>query len=193
MNLDLLKKFCELRSVEATAKYFGLSTDTFFDKLEAICKELEKKESLLGKKNCFESNSILTVFIDGASSNNPGPAGIGIVFLQNEQIIDTISEYIGKKTNNEAEYIALIKALQIALLRDIKSIKVFSDSELVVNQIKCIYKVRHEHLKKLYDEALFLIKKFERFEINHILRNSNTYADHLAKSAIEHSGKQAHK
>ncbi len=193
MNVDLLKKFCELRSVEATVKYFGITTETFFGEIEAVCERLEQSESLLEKKKCFDSNSILTVFIDGASSNNPGPAGIGIVFLQNEQIIDTISEYIGKKTNNEAEYLVLIKALQIALSCNVKSIKVFSDSELVVNQIKGVYKVRHEHLKKLYDEAIFLIKKFEQFEINHILRNSNAQADSLAKSAIEHSGKQAHK
>jgi len=193
MNLDLIKKFCELRSIEATVKYFGITTETFFGEIEAICKDLEKLQLLKAKECCFDENCPLTVFIDGASSNNPGPAGIGIVFIQNEQVIDTISEYIGKKTNNEAEYLALIKALQIALSRNVKSIKVFSDSELVVNQIKGIYKVRHEHLKKLFDEAIYLIKQFEQFEINHVLRNSNAQADSLAKSAIEHSGKQAHK
>jgi ribonuclease HI len=97
----------------------------------------------LPKKNhLIEPDKPLSVYIDGASSNNPGPAGIGIVFIQDEQIIYTVSKYIGEKTNNEAEYIALIEALNLVLDQDIKSIKVFSDSELVVKQIKGIYAVK---------------------------------------------------
>jgi ribonuclease HI len=142
MKLDLLKKFCELQSVEKTADYFGISIDDFFGKISQICKDLEIDKPLAKKNHLIEPDKPLSVYIDGASSNNPGPAGIGIVFIQDEQIIYTVSKYIGEKTNNEAEYIALIEALNLVLDQDIKSIKVFSDSELVVKQIKGIYAVK---------------------------------------------------
>ena len=113
--------------------------------------------------------------------------------MQDEQIIDTVSEYIGEKTNNEAEYTALLEALKKGLDFGVKSIKVFSDSELVVKQIKGIYAVKQEHLKKLNKEALSLIEKFDHFEINHVVRSLNAKADKLAKSAIEHNSKLTHK
>jgi ribonuclease HI len=193
MKLDLLKKFCELQSVEKTADYFGISIDDFFGKVSQICKDLEIDKPLAKKNHLIEPDKPLSVYIDGASSNNPGPAGIGIVFIQDEQIIYTVSKYIGEKTNNEAEYTALIEALNLVLDQDIKSIKVFSDSELVVKQIKGIYAVKQEHLKKLNKEALSLIEKFDHFEINHVARGLNAKADKLAKSAIEHNGKLTHK
>ncbi len=177
MSLDLLKKFCELKSVEATAKYFGISIDDFFVQL---CKEVKANQNKLTPPKLN-----LVAFIDGASSNNPGKAGIGIVFMQNGKVIETISEYIGEKTNNEAEYIALLRALEIAQSLKAKSIQIFSDSELVVKQIKREYAIRQEHLKKLYQKALSLISKFESFEITHVERSLNTQADRLAKSAIE--------
>ncbi|WP_291493545.1 ribonuclease HI family protein [Desulfurella sp.] len=193
MNLNLLKKFYELKSVEKTANYFGISIDDFFGKIKQICEELEKNNYLTKKKQSSNPNEILAVFIDGASSNNPGKAGIGIVFMQNGEIIKTVSEYIGEKTNNEAEYTALIKALEIGLDLGVKSIQVFSDSELIVKQIMGKYAVKQDHLKVLNQKALYLIDKFEHFEIKHISRNLNSQADKLAKSAIEHSDKQAHK
>jgi ribonuclease HI len=193
MKLELLKKFCELQSVEKTADYFGISIDDFFGKISQICKDLGIDKPFIKKNHLIGPDKPLSVYIDGASSNNPGPAGIGIVFIQDEQIIYTVSKYIGEKTNNEAEYTALIEALNLVLDQGIKSIKVFSDSELVVKQIKGIYAVKQEHLKKLNKEALSLIEKFDHFEINHIVRSLNAKADKLAKSAIEHNGKLTHK
>ncbi|OSS43085.1 putative phosphoglycerate mutase [Desulfurella amilsii] len=193
MKLDLLKKFCEFKSVEKTADYFGISIDDFFGKISQICGDLEIDKPLAKKNHLIEPDKPLSAYIDGASSNNPGHAGIGIVFIQDEQIIDTVSEYIGEKTNNEAEYTALIEALKNGLNFGVKSIKVFSDSELVVKQIKGVYAVKQEHLKKLNKEARLLIEKFEHFEINHIVRSFNAKADKLAKSAIEHNGKLAHR
>lgn len=193
MKLELLKKFCEFRSAQETAKYFGISIDDFFGEIKQICDSLQLSNEFTKKNQLIEPKKTLVAFIDGASSNNPGPAGIGIVFMQDELIINTVSEYIGEKTNNEAEYIALIKALRASFNHDVKSIKVFSDSELVVKQIKGIYNIKQEHLKKLYNEALSLIKEFEYFEITHIVRDLNAQADKLAKSAIAHNDKQAHK
>ncbi|AHF97101.1 ribonuclease H [Desulfurella acetivorans A63] len=193
MNLNLLKKFCEFKSVEKTADYFGISIDDFFGKIKQICEELEKCNYLAKKNQLSNLDTTLTVFIDGASSNNPGSAGIGIVFMQNGEIIKTVSEYIGEKTNNEAEYTALIRALEIGLDLGVKSIEVFSDSELIVKQVLGKYAVKQDHLKRLNQKVLSLIDKFEHFEIKHINRNLNSQADKLAKSAIEHSDKQAHK
>lgn len=193
MKLDILKKFCEFKSVEKTADYFGISIDDFFGKICQVCEDLDQIKPLAKKNHLVEPDKSLDVYIDGASRNNPGPAGIGIVFMQNEQIIHTVSKYIGEKTNNEAEYTALIEALKFALEQGVKYIKVFSDSELVVRQINGIYAIKQEHLKKLYKEALLLIEKFEHFEINHVVRDLNAKADKLAKLAIEHSDKLAHR
>lgn len=193
MKLELLKKFYELKSVEETAKYFSISIDDFFSEIKQICDSLQLFNESTKKNQLLDPKKTLVVFIDGAASNNPGPAGVGMVFMQNEQIINTVSEYIGERTNNEAEYIALIKALRVSLNYDVKSIKIFSDSELVVKQIKGIYNIKQENLKKLYNEALSLIKEFEYFEITHIVRDLNAQADKLAKSAIAHNDKQAHK
>ncbi|MGB9755896.1 MAG: ribonuclease HI family protein [Desulfurella sp.] len=193
MKLELLRKFCEYKSAEETARHFDISIDEFFAEIKQICDSIELSNKFTKKNQLIESKKTLVVFIDGASSNNPGPAGIGAVFMLDNQIIDTVSEYIGEKTNNEAEYIALIKALHVGLDYNIRSIKIFSDSELVVKQIKGLYNIKQEHLKKLNNEALSLIKEFEYFEINHITRNLNSQADKLAKSAIVRNDKQAHK
>jgi ribonuclease HI len=130
-------------------------------------------------------NSSLTMYIDGASSGNPGPAGIGIVIMdQDGRQVGKISSYIGRRTNNFAEYTALIRAIKIALYFKTKVLKIRTDSELIVKQMNGEYKVKNDQMKKLYDQAIALKKTIINCKIEHIPRNLNDKADYLAKKAV---------
>lgn len=128
---------------------------------------------------------ILEIYIDGASKGNPGLAGIGVVICKNGEVIGNVSKFIGETTNNVAEYKALVFALQEALIEGADKVRVFSDSQLLVNQINGEYKIKSEHLKLLYEQAAHLKKGFQFFEISHIARTQNRGADKLANLAIQ--------
>jgi ribonuclease HI len=132
---------------------------------------------------------LLIVNIDGASRGNPGPAGIGVVIIKDDLRIAEYKEFIGKKTNNQAESTALKKALQIASAFD-DEITVLSDSQLVVNQRNNKYKVRSKQLKIIYREISNLERHFKIVTYKHIPREKNEDADLLANRAIdEHNNK----
>lgn len=126
-----------------------------------------------------------TMNFDGASRGNPGPAGIGAVIFHNGQEIWASCQYIGTKTNNQSEYSALILGLQEALTRDIKCIHVYGDSQLVINQINGIYKVKNVGLQELYQEVQRLKAEFETIVFTHIYREFNKRADHLSNMALD--------
>lgn len=133
------------------------------------------------------SNNRITVNIDGASKGNPGEASIGIVFYKENKPPEEYSEFIGIHTNNFAEYTALIRALEIALNKGYKNIQVKSDSELIVKQIKKLYKIKDADMKDLFDKAYSLIEKFSLFDICHIPREENLKADKLANKALKNN------
>lgn len=131
------------------------------------------------------SNEKLVFYIDGASEGNPGHSGVGVVICdEDKKEIKGIKKYIGEATNNVAEYIALIISLQEAIKANVKDVLIYSDSELVVRQLKGIYKVKDGKLKQLY--ALFenLKDYFKEFSIEYIGREKNKRADKLATQAI---------
>lgn len=131
----------------------------------------------------------MVVNIDGASRGNPGPAGIGVVFSRDNLRITEYKEFIGKKTNNQAEYAALKKALQIASTFD-NELMVLSDSQLIVNQRNNVYKVRNKQLKIIFREISNLERRFKMVIYKHIPREKNEHADLLANQAIdEHNNK----
>jgi ribonuclease HI len=125
------------------------------------------------------------IFTDGSSFGNPGPAGAGVV-IASDQVVE-ISEPVGITTNNEAEYKALILALQRARQMNIQEVEVFTDAELLVNQINGIYKVKNSKLFPLYKTVVALLGKFKSFQIHHIPREKNSKADYLAKQAAGRS------
>jgi ribonuclease HI len=125
----------------------------------------------------------LEMFVDGASSGNPGPSGIGVVICEKGAVIKNISSYIGNATNNVAEYSALIHGLEAALVLKADTVKVNTDSELLFRQIKKIYKVKHPQILVLYSRALHLMAAFSQIEINFVNREHNRGADKLAKKA----------
>ena len=128
----------------------------------------------------------LVAYSDGGARGNPGPSGYGVV-IQDEtgQKIASLSEYLGHQTNNVAEYQGLIAALEYAVKHGHRALKVVSDSELLVRQIKGIYKVKNATLQDLHARAKELIAKLEWFSIGHVLRGHNQEADRLANAAMD--------
>ncbi len=128
----------------------------------------------------------LILHIDGAARGNPGPAGIGVVLRDEAGSVQEEHEaYIGKATNNVAEYNALLFGLRKAKALGYAAVKVYSDSELLVRQIRGEYRVKNPQLRELYDQVQHLVRAFEAFEIGHVRRGMNTRADLLANRAIE--------
>lgn len=125
-------------------------------------------------------------YTDGGARGNPGPAGFGVyVTDQGGSRVVQLSEYLGHQTNNYAEYSALIAALEWALRNEHRAVQVVSDSELMVKQLRGIYKVRNENLQPLFEKAQRLIAQLEWFEIKHVLREQNQNADRLANEAMD--------
>ena len=141
----------------------------------------------------MNENKNLSIYTDGGSRGNPGPSAIGIIFVdENEKIIYQYKECIGKSTNNEAEYKALIKALEIAKNYYTKKIICFSDSELLVNQLTGIYKIKKEHLKKLFYKIKEIEKNFEKIIYNQIERENEfiKISDKLVNIALNECSKK---
>ena len=131
------------------------------------------------------NNALL--YTDGAARNNPnGPAGAGIVLQsQDKQPIVSCAEYLGIRSNNESEYLALVLGLELATLYNVQSIKVYCDSELIVKQIKNIYRVTNPQMKLLHNKVIQLSAQFHTFTIQHVLRHLNGAADQMSNVAID--------
>jgi ribonuclease HI len=130
--------------------------------------------------------SHLIAHIDGGARGNPGPAGFGVV-LKDERghRVAALSEYLGHQTNNFAEYSGLLAALAYAVEHGHKALKVISDSELLVRQLKGIYRVRDPRLREMYDRAQAMIRKLDWFRAEHVRREHNRDADRLANAAMD--------
>ena len=129
---------------------------------------------------------VLHIHIDGASRGNPGEAGFGVHVAgpDGTQIADLYG-YLGRATNNVAEYQALLHALRWALARGARRARIFSDSELVVRQVAGSYRVKHPGLRPLVQEAQALLRRFEDIRVTHVPREQNREADLLANRALD--------
>ena len=126
---------------------------------------------------------MITIYIDGASVGNPGKSGIGYLIYRGDKLIKKESVFLGVQTNNFAEYMALIFPLGDILALGEKQVKVFSDSQLVCEQIKGNYKVKNKNIYPLFILAKKLISNLDKFSITHINREKNSEADELAKKS----------
>ena len=123
--------------------------------------------------------------IDGGSRGNPGPASYGVVIRNpHGEIIARLKKYIGQSTNNVAEYFGLIAALDYAESHGIRALRILSDSELMVKQMRGQYKVKSEDLRPLFERAKKMSQAFESFRIDHVYREQNREADALANQAM---------
>lgn len=130
----------------------------------------------------------LNIYVDGASRGNPGKAGIGIIaYDDRNKVIRRFKQYLGRTTNNVAEYMALIYALQEGLISRNSSLTVYTDSELVIKQLEGKYRVKDELLKMLLKQVEHLKEGFEEVKIKHIDGKENKEADRLANQAIDMS------
>lgn len=128
----------------------------------------------------------LTLEFDGGSRGNPGPAGIGVVVrAQDNTPLVTLGRFIGRATNNVAEYRALITAMEEAKKLGARKIVIRGDSELVIKQMRGEYRVKHPDMRQLYDEAQFILHQFDEATIHHNLRHKNELADKLANLAMD--------
>ncbi|MCD6336575.1 MAG: ribonuclease HI family protein [Candidatus Latescibacteria bacterium] len=125
-----------------------------------------------------------TIYVDGASKGNPGPAAIGVAIYDADRVVFEEGRYVGKMTNNMAEYRALVFGLEKAIELEARHVVVLSDSELMVRQMIGLYRVKSERLCPLYEQARALCKSLESFKIRHIPRTQNKRADALASQAI---------
>ena len=132
-------------------------------------------------------NDALILHTDGASRGNPGPASIGVLISNRAgAVVDEVAETIGVRTNNYAEYAAVIRGLERALELGAKSAHVRADSQLVVRQLQGTYQVKNEGIKPLFKMAKYLEAKFERgVTYEHIRREQNVEADALANLALD--------
>ena len=132
------------------------------------------------------TDETFTLEFDGGSRGNPGPAGIGVVVRAADGTpVVTLGRFIGRATNNAAEYRALIIVMSEALKLGAKHIVIRGDSELVVRQMLGQYRVKHPDLKPLYEEAQELFAQFDAARIEHNLRHKNALADRLANLAMD--------
>jgi ribonuclease HI len=131
-------------------------------------------------------DGVFTANIDGAARGNPGPASYGLVLLRPDGTpLESLGKYIGRTTNNVAEYYALIAALDYASANGIRRLRVQSDSQLIVNQMKGLYKVKHPDLRPLHERAKKMAASLEAFTIQYVPREQNRAADAAANAALD--------
>jgi ribonuclease HI len=127
-----------------------------------------------------------TLFADGGSRGNPGPAASGAVIVDpGGQVLDEVGRYLGVATNNVAEWTALCIGLERAKERGIRRLAVRLDSELVVKQMRGEYRVKHADLQPLHRRAQTLLRAFEHVDIKHVPRKQNALADHLVNEILD--------
>jgi ribonuclease HI len=128
----------------------------------------------------------LLIHIDGGSRGNPGEAGFGVhVEDAAGAVVAELYGYLGRTTNNVAEYHGLLHGLRWALARGVQRVRVFSDSELVVKQIAGSYRVKHPNMVPLYRQAMGLLARFAEAPVTHVRREQNRDADRLANQALD--------
>ena len=135
----------------------------------------------------------VTAHCDGGARGNPGPSGYGAVLTgPNGEPLAELSDFLGIRTNNYAEYSGLLAVLEYALDHNLPRLRVISDSELMVKQIQGKYRVNSPDLKPLWQEAKNRIARLDAFEISHALRHKNKDADRLANQAMDRGMKRPH-
>ena len=139
--------------------------------------------------NRFNTMKMKNIYIncDGASRGNPGRAAIGIQIKGEDKktVLKQHSEYIGKTTNNVAEYFAVLKSLNLAKKFTNQNVFVYSDSELLVRQLNGTYQVKNKNLKELFNQVQKLQNSFQKVVFIHVRREYNIIADQLANEALD--------
>jgi ribonuclease HI len=192
---QLLLAIAEHGSLEAASEELGIERDEAVRllregarKLGGLPKEraaaqkelpgLERSASADGKR--------LRVFSDGAARGNPGPAGAGAVVLDSKgRVLARVGRFLGKQTNNVAEYEGLLLGLSRAKELGAREVEVRADSLLLIRQLEGAYQVKNAALKALHAKAKALLRTFDRVDLRHVPREENTLADEMSNRAID--------
>lgn len=127
----------------------------------------------------------LEVYTDGGARGNPGPSACGIVIFHNDKLIDFDAFYVGHTTNNQAEYLALRKGVEIVCKLRPESVKFYLDSELVVNQMKGEYKIKNNELKNHAEGIFGMLDCIKHYSFHHVPRKDNKFADKLVNIILD--------
>jgi ribonuclease HI len=174
---QILEALAEDLDVEGVRRRFDLSREELADVLRETAKYLNPKIDHLG---------MWSLYVDGACRGNPGPAGAGaVLYGPKGEVQAEDSRYLGEATNNVAEYQALLLGLELALKHGVKNLFIYSDSELLVNQILGAYQVKKPHLYPLWLKARETLQNFDCYSLSHLDRSLNAEADRLARQAID--------
>ncbi len=140
----------------------------------------------------YSPAGVYIAHVDGASRGNPGPASYAVIIEgpDGENVL-AMGKYLGRETNNVAEYYALITALDYATAHKLSRLRVLSDSELLVRQMQGRYKVKSADLRPLYERALAMSRTLDYFAVEHIPREKNREADKLANEALDRTGRSS--
>jgi ribonuclease HI len=138
--------------------------------------------------------AVIVAYIDGGSRGNPGPAGYGVrVEDDRGELVDELRGFIGVSTNNTAEYQGLLAALQYAASHGHRAVRIRSDSELLVKQMRGEYRVKNPRLQVLHQSARLLVDQLERVVFEHVRRECNVEADRLVNAAIDEATSEHHR
>jgi len=148
--------------------------------------KIEHKNALMDILNDHSNKEIHPkLFVDGAADLHSKTAGIGGVVYIDDNEVASFSEPLYDKTNNESEYLSLIKGIQVIHELKLDNVNIFSDSELIVKQINGEYKIKNDRMKKLNDEVKLNLRKLTSWSIEHVRREKNTRADELSKLGMK--------
>ncbi len=189
----LVRFIADHESLALTAEEFPhLGEERIRDILRAFVSELEqprRPEPVVETppKGARREGKRLVLHTDGASRGNPGPAGAGWVMFENEggEVLAQGGAFLGRKTNNEAEYEAVIRGLKAARELGADEVLLRSDSELLIKQLNGEYQVRNERIAVLHGQAREAMRAFRRVEARHVRREGNSAADAMANEAID--------
>lgn len=126
-----------------------------------------------------------SLYTDAGSRGNPGKASYGVFLFKNGKLLDFEGKYLGIKTNNQAEFSAMLKGISLALKHEIKNLSCFSDSQLLIKQINQEYKIKDENLKKILGDIYSLSKHFDKIEFTHVPREENKFADKMVNLILD--------
>lgn len=147
---------------------------------------MTEQKPLFGKQAAPKRSFEIIANIDGGARGNPGPAAYGVVIRNaNGEVITEFGKHLGAQTNNVAEYSGLLAALEWAVKEKHASLKVLSDSELLVRQMQGKYKVNNAALKQLFDRAQASVRQLQQFAIEHVRRESNRDADRIVNEVLD--------
>ena len=180
----LLRDIAKSSIIQQELERLGWETSELTAILPAPPKPSTTEDSLPG-----ETPSSVILYTDGACRGNPGPSSAGWVIEDRQgSVITQAGVFLGNGTNNESEYSAAILGLEDAFQRGAKEVTLRADSELMIKQLKGVYRVKNERLKPLFTKLQSIISKFQRVELEHVKRHLNQAADRQANLALDERG-----